>query len=272
MATTYTKGKLYRLKLADLQPDPNQARKFMDPIAINGLASSIQKSGVLVPIQFRQDELLALIIVSGHRRVAAARKVGLTEIYGTYTDGDTRLQGFVDNLQRECLPPVDEAEQMAALMKEYVFNQYQLADALGKSQPDISKMMTLNNLPEDVRDACRTNPNIPKETLLAVARLKTEKSMRRKFQVYMDKAGKAGQRTVQKPKLSKPRFLITRIDALTGEYDGLPWREWSEDDLHDLVNALTGIRNKAAEMLNAINQQPAAAAPVNPDGPSLKLA
>ncbi|TRZ75640.1 MAG: ParB/RepB/Spo0J family partition protein [Deltaproteobacteria bacterium] len=271
MATTYTKGKLYRLKIADLQPDPNQARKFMDPVAINELAASILKLGVMVPIQFRQDEQGALVIVSGHRRVTAAGKAGLTEIYGTFTDGDTRLQGFVDNLQREGLPPVDEAEQMAALMKEYVFNQYQLADALGKAQPDISKTMSLNKLPEDIRNACRTNPNIPKETLLEVAKMKTDTSMRRKFQVYINKADKAGQTSVQKPKLSKQRFLITKTEALTGALDGLPWSEWSEDDRNDLVNALTGIHNKTEELLNAINPQPAEAAPVNPGGPSPNL-
>jgi ParB family chromosome partitioning protein len=55
MATTYTKGKLYLLKIADLQPDPNQARKFMDPVAVNELAASILKLGVMVPIQFRRD-------------------------------------------------------------------------------------------------------------------------------------------------------------------------------------------------------------------------
>jgi ParB family chromosome partitioning protein len=156
MATNYVKGRLYKLNIADLQPDPNQARRFMDPIAINELAASILKLGVMVPIQFRRDEQGALVIVSGHRRVTATGKAGLTEIYGTFTDGDTRLQGFVENLQRENLAPVDEAEQMAALMKEYVFSQYQLADAIGKAQPLISKTLTLNRLPEDVRDACRT--------------------------------------------------------------------------------------------------------------------
>ena len=270
--TTYTKGKLYRLKLADLQPDPNQARKFMDPIALNGLVASILKFGVMVPIQFRKDELAALIIVSGHRRVAAATKAGLTDIYGTFTDGDTRIQGFVDNLQRENLAPVDEAEQMAALMKEYLFNQYQLADALGKAQSDISKTMTLNKLPEDIRNACRSNPNISRDTLLEVARMKTEKSMRHKFEVYMNKASKAGQMTVQKPKLSKQRYLITKTDALAGEYDGLPWSEWSEDDLNDLVNAVTGIRNKAEELLNAISQQPVQEEPASSGGPSTNLA
>ncbi|MFZ4437832.1 MAG: ParB/RepB/Spo0J family partition protein [Syntrophales bacterium] len=270
--TTYTKGKLYRLKLADLLPDPNQARKFMDPVAVNELAASILKLGVMVPIQFRQDEKGALIIVSGHRRVAAAGKARLTEIYGTFTDGDTRLQGFVDNLQREGLAPVDEAEQMAALMTEYVFNQYQLADALGKSQAAVSTTITLNKLPEEIRNACRTNPNIPKNTLLEVARMKTEESMRRKFQVYMNKAGKAGQTSVQKPKLSKQRFLITKTDSLTGALDGLPLNEWSEDDRNDLVNALTGVRSKIEELLNTLNPQPVQEEPVNPGGPSTNLA
>ena len=269
MATTYTKGKLYRVKIADLQPDPNQARRFMDPIAINELTASILKLGVMVPIQFCQDEQGALVIVSGHRRVTAAGKAGLTEIYGTYTDGDTRMQGFVENLQREGLSPVDEAEQMAALMKEYVFNQYQLADALGKAQSDISKTLTLNNLPEDIRDACRTNPNIPKTTLLEVAKMKTDKSMRRKFQSYMTQAGKAGQTAVQKPKLSKQRSLITKTDALTGALDGLPWSEWSEDDQNDLFNALNGAHSKIEELLNAMNPQPVQEEPANPGGPDL---
>ncbi len=269
MTAKYIKGKLYRLKIADLLPDPKQARKFMDPIALNELTASIQKLGVLVPIQFCQNDQECLVIVSGHRRVKAAGKIGLLEINGTFTDGDTRMQGFVDNLQREDLSPVDEAEQMAALMKEYVFNQYQLADALGKAQPDISKTMTLNNLPEDVRDACRTNPNIPKAALLEVAKMKTDSSMRHKFQVYMNKASKAGQTTARNPKQTKERALITKADALTGALDGLPWSEWSEDDRNDIVNALTGTQSKIAELLNAINPQSGEEEPVSSGGHNL---
>ena len=269
--TTYIKGKLYRLKLANLLPDPIQARKFMDPIALNELAASILKFGVMVPIQFRQDEQSALIIVSGHRRVAASLKVGLTDIYGTFTAGDTQLQGFVDNLQREGLTPIDEAEQMAALMTMYVFNQSQLADALGKSSASVSTTISLNKLPVDIRDACRTNPNITKETLLGVAKMKTEDSMRNKFQVYMNKAGKVGQMGVQKPKLSKQRFLITQADNLTGALDGLPLSEWSEDDRNDLFNALDGVHNKTEELHNSMNPQPAPEEQAN-SGPSKNLA
>ena len=67
----------------------------------------------------------------------AAGMAGLTEIAGTFTAGDTRLQGFVENLQRESLLPIDEAEEMAALMTEYSLNQTQLAEALGKGQPAV---------------------------------------------------------------------------------------------------------------------------------------
>ena len=130
----------------------------------------------------------------------------------------------------------------------------------------------LTKLPEDIRDACRTNPNISKETLLEVAKMKTEKSMRNKFQVYLNKVGNAGQTSVQKLKLSKQRFFITKVDTFTGELDGLPLNEWSEDDRHDLVNALTGARRKIEELLNTLNQQPAPEEPVNPSGPSTNLA
>ena len=56
MTIKYFKGRLYSLKIADLQTDPNQARKFVDPIALNELSASIQKLGVMTPIQFRQNE------------------------------------------------------------------------------------------------------------------------------------------------------------------------------------------------------------------------
>lgn len=259
MATTttkYAKGRIYKLNIADLQPDPNQVRSWMDPIGLNELTASIQQLGVLVPIQFTQSEEEILFIVSGHRRTRAAEKAGLTQIMGTYTDGDTRLQGFVDNLQRESLLPIDEAEQMSAMMKEYVINQYQLAESLGKGKSSVSETLTLNNLPIDIRDACRTNPNISKTFLLELAAVKSEKSMRRKFKSYMDSAGKAVQPTARPQRLSKQRTLIVKTDKLTGDLTDLPLDDWSEDDRNDLVNALMGIRGKAGELLNSLGAPP----------------
>ena len=271
MAIKYVKGKLYKLQINALQADPVQARKYMDPIALNELTASIQKLGVLTPIQFRLDDQEALFIVSGHRRVKAAGHAGLTEINATFTDGDTRLQGFVENLQRESLTPIDEAEEMDALMKEYAFNQYQLAAALGKGQSSVSETLSLNRLPEDIRSASRTNPNIPKTMLLDVAKLKNESSMRRKFQKEMEKAAQAGKPAVQvqkqKPALSTQRALITEMDGLTGKLGGLPWREWSEDDRNDVANAAAGIRRAANELLADMNWSSGEGEEGEPDRP-----
>ncbi|MEI7636989.1 MAG: ParB/RepB/Spo0J family partition protein [Syntrophus sp. (in: bacteria)] len=254
MAAKYVKGRLYKLNIADLQPDPNQARKYMDTNSLAELSASIKKSNVLVPIQFCQNDAGQPMIVSGHRRVKAAEMAGLTEIPGTYTDGDTRLQGFVDNLQREGLLPVEEAEQMEALMKEYTFNQYQLADAMGKGQSTVSETLSLNKLPEDIRNAARTNANIPKSILLDVAKMKSDLAMRRKFESYMAKAGKALRPTDGKQKLSKERALIVKMDELSGKMAMLDIADWKGDDRNDLAGALAAIRDKADELLNSMAQ------------------
>ncbi len=269
MATKYVKARLYKIKLAELQADPNQARKFMDPIALNELTASIQKLGVLTPIQFRQDDQGGLFIVAGHRRVKAAQKAGLTEIAGTFTDGDTRLQGFVENLQREVLLPIDEAEEMDALMKEYSFNQNQLSEALGKPTSSVYETMTLNKLPVDIRDAIRGNPNITKSLLLEAAKEKTESTMRRKFQQLMAKAEKAAQSPLKKEKTSKVRSLITKLDALSGQVNDFPWRECSEDDQHDLANAAAGIRRSTSALLTDMGVSPGEDEPESPPSSNL---
>jgi len=256
MNTKYLKGRLYKMKIAELQPDPEQARKFMDPIALKELAASISQHGVLTPIQFRQNAEGAPVIVSGHRRVRAAGMAGRTEIPATFTAGDTRLQGFVENIQREGLLPIEEAEEMDRLMGSYNLNQTQLAEAIGKDQPHVSRALTLNRLPEDIRNACRTNPSFSKATLLDFARMKTETAMRRKFDNYMKKAAAEGQTAALKPRLTPARALIKSTDELTGKLDGLPWRDWSEDDRNDLVGALAGIRTKAGELLADMGYTP----------------
>jgi len=148
-------------------------------------------------------------------------------------------------------------------------NQYQLADALGKGQSTVSETLTLNNLPEDIRSAARTNANIPKSILLEAAKMKSDLSMRRKFQNYMAKAGKVLQPTDRKQKLSKERALLVKIDELSGKISTLPWGDWSEDDRNDLTGALTGIRDRADELLNAMGGAPEGEETEQPSGSNL---
>ncbi|GLI36463.1 ParB/RepB/Spo0J family partition protein [Desulforhabdus amnigena] len=114
VAPTYQKGRLYTLDLSQLQPDPNQPRKSLDPAALEELAASIAQHGVLEPILFRLDENGGLIIVAGERRVQAARQANLTTIPGILVDGNHAEIALVENLLRQDLTAIEEAEALSS--------------------------------------------------------------------------------------------------------------------------------------------------------------
>ena len=84
----YEKGQLYQIALSDLQADPNQPRKILDPLALDELTTSIAKMGVVQPIVFRRDDANNLVIVAGERRVTAARAAGITTIPALFIEGN----------------------------------------------------------------------------------------------------------------------------------------------------------------------------------------
>lgn len=87
MATTETfvPGRLYEMPLADLQPDPNQPRKYLDPVALDELTESVKQQKVVAPILFRVENGIAYV-VAGERRCIAARRAGLTTIPAIFMD------------------------------------------------------------------------------------------------------------------------------------------------------------------------------------------
>jgi len=253
MATTYVKGKIYKLELATLQTDPNQARKYIDPNSLNEMKVSLQEHGVLQPILFRQDEQAALVIVAGERRVAAAKGIGMTTIPGLYKPDNHQEVSLTENLLRENLTPVEEAEALAAVMKEKGYNQQQLSEKIGKSQPIISQTLSINNLPEDIRSACRTNPNIPKTVLMDIAKLKSEQAMLNKFKKYMAKGNKPAT-TDRPPQLSKAAAFIGRSNNLHEEIVNLAWQDWTDEEKEDLANRMRDLHQGADDLLQAMGE------------------
>ncbi|MEI6314568.1 MAG: ParB/RepB/Spo0J family partition protein [Syntrophus sp. (in: bacteria)] len=251
MATIYVKGKIYKLPLAVLQTDPSQARKFIDPNSLNEMKASIQEHGVLQPILFRQDEQAALFIVAGERRVAAAKAIGMTIIPGLYRPDNYQEVSLTENLLRENLTPVEEAEALAAVMKEKGYNQQQLSEKIGKSQPIISQTLSINNLPLEIRDQCRSNPNVSKRVLMNIAQLKSEQAMRNKFKKYMDKENKPVV-TDRPPQLSKAAAFIGRTNNFHEEIVNLAWQDWSEDEKADLANCMRDLRRGTDDLLQAL--------------------
>ena len=176
-SVTYEKGKLYSILLTDLHPDPNQPRKYMDPTALEELTASIKEHGVLVPILFRQDTDGVLYVVSGERRFAAARNAGLTAIPAMFVEGNTSEIALIENLQRQDLTCIEEAEALKRLMDEEKYTQDQLAAAMGKPRTTISDSLSLTRLPQEVRDDCRSDRKIARTKLLEISRKTQQRAM-----------------------------------------------------------------------------------------------
>jgi ParB/RepB/Spo0J family partition protein len=102
----YEKGKLYDLNLADVQPDPDQPRKYFDEQALSELKSSIEKHGVLQPVLVRQGAEGGLLLVSGERRYQAAKLARISSIPAVFIDGEPTEISIVENLLRENLTAI----------------------------------------------------------------------------------------------------------------------------------------------------------------------
>ena len=120
MATAaYKKGKLYDLPIIDLNQDPNQPRKSMDPQALEELTASIKTHGIIQPLLFRVDsDSSNLIIVAGERRYKAAQQAGLLTLPGICVEGNPSEIALVENLLRQDLTAIEEAEGLQSLMSE----------------------------------------------------------------------------------------------------------------------------------------------------------
>ncbi len=146
-----------------LEPGSFQARRHIDPDSIKELAESIKVHGVLQPILVRAKPGTTadegrFEIVAGERRWRAAQQAQLHEVpvvIGTFDDQAALEIGLIENLQREDINPLDEAEGYKRLADEFGHTQEKISAALGKSRSHIANMMRLLNLPENVKSLVR---------------------------------------------------------------------------------------------------------------------
>ena len=138
-----------------LQPSPYQPRQDMDDVALGGLADSIAQRGILQPLLVRPHPENAGMfqIIAGERRWRAAQRVSLHEVpvlVRELSDADAMAAGLVENLQREDLNPVEEAEGYQRLITEFQLSQEKLGEAVGKSRTHINHTLRVLRLPAKV--------------------------------------------------------------------------------------------------------------------------
>ncbi|NMB12435.1 MAG: ParB/RepB/Spo0J family partition protein [Firmicutes bacterium] len=142
-----------QIPVSAVEPNPYQPRRSFDQENLRELAASIKEKGVLQPVTVREKgEIFEL--VAGERRWRAAQVAGLSEIPAVVrelSDREVMEIALIENLQREDLNPIEEAEAYQVLMREFQLTQEEVAKAVGKGRPTVANRLRLLRLPEAVR-------------------------------------------------------------------------------------------------------------------------
>ena len=143
-----------RLKIRDIEPNPDQPRKNFDKAALEALASSIKEHGVIQPILVKPTKGGIYIIIAGERRWRAAKLAGIKEIpciIGEYTEKEIMEVALIENLQREDLNPIEESEGYKKLMDAFALTQEEVSQRVGKSRSAVANALRLNQLSDTVK-------------------------------------------------------------------------------------------------------------------------
>lgn len=255
-----------QIPIEKIQPNLNQPRKSFDDERLNELAASIKERGIIQPVIVRPmagtvDEFQ---LVAGERRWRAAQRAGLHEMPVIIREMDERevLEvAIIENIQREDLNPIEEAESYRQLLESYGYTQQQLSNSLGKSRSHIANLLRLLSLPEQVLDLIKAGrlsmgharALVPSENALALAQMviarglsvrEVENLMKRPKSQIDAMSGKAksakAQDTLELEKnLSLALNLKVQIDDKGGK--GVMKLTYKDlDQLHHLILRLTG--------------------------------
>ena len=145
-----------QIPLVQISPNPDQPRKTFNEEELNDLAESIKEKGVLVPIILRsvQNKPYLYEIVAGERRYRASQRAGLSEIPAlvkSLDDKNAMEIALIENIQRENLNPIEEAEGYENLMEKSMYSLEDVSKLIGKSVSYIRNLMRINSLPESVK-------------------------------------------------------------------------------------------------------------------------
>jgi ParB family chromosome partitioning protein len=174
-----TEAQISEIKLRDLRPNPYQPRQVFDEEKIAELAKSIRQSGVFQPIIVRKSKIKGYDIIAGERRFRAsklAEKETIPAIVRDMDDVGMMQVAVLENLQREDLSPLEEAEAYQMLMKNLGLTQAELSEKLGKSRSYIANYLRLLTLPAIVKQEVQKN-NLSMGQARTLLGLKTEKAM-----------------------------------------------------------------------------------------------
>ncbi len=253
---TYNKGTLYHLPLDDLLVDPDQPRKTMDAQGLEELATSITRHGILEPILFRQAENDGkLYIVAGERRVTAARQTGLTSIPALLIDGNDSEIALVENLLRQDLTAVEEAEALQRMKVERQYTDEQLSGVIGRARTTLSDILLISGLPSEIRDEARGDRKVSKNTLIDIARKKQARSMITAWTKYKEKQIKSAEaRTKQSKAPATAEEVIDWVARTNAKLSAIDTTAWTDEEKSAFTQVLQSLQATLGNLVHMINE------------------
>lgn len=166
-----------------ISPNVYQPRKIFNEEAIDELAKSIKSYGIIQPLSVRRMGDSRYELVAGERRLRAAKKIGLKEvpvIIVDVTDKESAAIALLENIQREDLNFLEEAEAYYNLIREHSYTQEKLAELIGKKQSTIANKIRLLKLPQRIRKKLLES-NLTERHARALLKLPTEELQKKSF-------------------------------------------------------------------------------------------
>ncbi|EOD3979767.1 ParB/RepB/Spo0J family partition protein [Staphylococcus aureus] len=222
-----------QIDISDIKPNPYQPRKTFDENHLNDLADSIKQYGILQPIVLKKT-VQGYYIVVGERRFRASKIAGLkyvSAIIKDVTDEDMMELAVIENLQREDLNAIEEAESYQRLMTDLKITQQEVAKRLSKSRPYIANMLRLLHLPKKIADMVKDGrlTSAHGRTLLAIKdeqqmlrlakRVVKEKWSVRYLENHVNELKNVSSKSeTDKVDITKPKFIKQQERQLREQY------------------------------------------------------
>jgi len=198
------RDQVVELPLSDLRPNPYQPRKSFDENSLQELANSIEQSGVFQPIIVRKSAVKGYELIAGERRFRASKLAGKETVPAIIREFDEEAMmqiAVLENLQREDLNPLEEAEAYEMLMKNLKLTQADVANRLGKSRPYIANYLRLLTLPKLVKEMVQ-------DERLSMGQARTLLGLKKKDQIL-----KLANRAV------KENLTVRQLEQIVSEYN-----------------------------------------------------
>ena len=245
------------IPIGEIRTNPKQPRQHFEEKALDDLAESIRKRGVLQPVIVRPEPEGGYTLIAGERRLRASRRAGMNQIPAIMSEDDLLEVALEENVQREDLSPLEEAEALSLLASERGLSHGDLAAVINKSRPYVSNTLALTRFPDDIKkEYFSLESPVSREIMISIARQESDEAKRKLWtRVRLDaisvRSFRNEQRAAHPEAGSRPVLRAVRRlgRAIRGFPDPL---SLEPAELAPLRRSLVRMRNRIEKLLESL--------------------